>query len=143
MGNVATSSKVNKNVLTVDLKLRQYSNTTIYTKGILFVLSPSVQNAHSCFDIRKVNLDRFQQKAYKGYLLIRYFDKFLLTDLETFTKQMTPSDKYVDSPKAGPHWKFLIRPSLNTYQIMNQQTKNTYSINEVTHSELLKMLSSY
>ncbi|MBH0169177.1 hypothetical protein [Fictibacillus sp. 18YEL24] len=143
MGNVATSSKVNKNVLTVDLKLRQYSNTTIYTKRNLFVLSPSVQNAYSWFDVRKVNLDRFQQKDYKGYLLIRYFDKFLLTDLESFTKQMTPSDKYVNSPKTGAHWKFLIKPSLHTYQIMNQQTKNTYFINEVTHPELLKILSSY
>jgi hypothetical protein len=143
MGNVTTSSKVNKNVLTLDLKLRQYSNTTIYTKGNLFVLSPSVQNAHSWFDIRKVNLDRFHQKSYTGYLLIRYFDKFLLTELESFTKQMTPSDKYVNSPKTGTHWKFLIRPSLRTYQIINQQTKHTYSINEVSHAELLKMLSSY
>jgi hypothetical protein len=80
----ANSSNVNKNILLSDLKLTQYSNTTIFKKSGYFFLSPSVQNDHWWFDIRKVNIDKFNTGIEKGYLLIRLLDKFLICKLENF-----------------------------------------------------------
>ena len=42
MGSNVSSSNVNKHVLVEVLDLRQFSNTTIFTKGNIFVLSPSI-----------------------------------------------------------------------------------------------------
>ena len=135
------STDVNKDVLKYNLGLKQLSNTSIFLKDDIFVLSPSMQNAHNWFDLRKVNLNRFKEKPQKGFLLIRYFDTFLVADLSAFSKQMMPSDKFVFTKTIGEHWKFNILLSGNKYSIVNQQNRRvSYSVEEVSINRLQDLI---
>ncbi|MEN2465629.1 hypothetical protein [Ornithinibacillus sp. JPR2-1] len=141
MADTTGSSSVNKRVLVENLGLQQLSNTTIFKKGNYFVLSPSVQNNYRWFDLRKKNLNRYNREVYKGYLLIRYLDTFLLTNLNNFADRMLPLDKYVITKSIGIHWKFNIERIDGKYLIVNRQNKDlTYEIEEVSVEELQKTL---
>lgn len=135
------SMSVNKGVLINELGLRQLSNTSIFLRGSMFVWSPSAQNDHNWFDLAKSNLDRYEAKSYKGFLLVRFFDKLLLTELDSFINEMMPSDKFVSTKSIRPHWKFRIRVSGNTYSIVNHQNpKKFYPIREYTPHELHQLI---
>ena len=137
----SSSSQVNKSVLKQELGLKQLSNTTIFLKNQVFVLSPSMQNAHNWFDLRKINIDRFNEKSTKGFLLVRFFDKFLLTDLAQFKKQMMPEERFVFTKTMGNHWKFNIIQQGNSYSIVNQQDKGKkYTIEEVSIDRLQQLI---
>jgi hypothetical protein len=105
-GNHSAARNVNKDILINELHLRQVSNTTIYVKGRFFVLSPSVQNSYNWFDLRLVNLKQFDRKTNEGYLLIRFFDKFLFADLRSFLMGMVSKENFVKTKVSGVHWKF-------------------------------------
>lgn len=135
------SSEVNKSVLKQGLGLKQLSNTTVFMKNQVFVLSPSMQNAHNWFDLRKINIDRFNEKSTKGFLLIRFFDKFLLADLAQFKKQMMPEERFVFTKTMGNHWKFNIIQQGNNYSIVNQQDRGKkYNIEEVSIDRLQQLI---
>ncbi|SDN87573.1 hypothetical protein SAMN05443253_12318 [Bacillus sp. OK048] len=72
------------------------------------MLSPSVQNSYNWFDLRIVNIKQFDRKNQKGYLLIRFFDKFLLADLRLFLRSMVSKENYVKTKVSGVHWKFIL-----------------------------------
>jgi hypothetical protein len=127
---------VNRDILINELDLRQVSNTTIYLKGKYFVLSPSVQNSYNWFDLRLVNLKQFDRKNQKGYLLIRFFDKFLLADLGTFLQTMISKENFVKTKVSGVHWKFNIMYENGRYIIVNQRDKSQFVIDEVTLEDL-------
>ncbi|MBB5180268.1 hypothetical protein HNQ44_001696 [Planomicrobium koreense] len=137
MAAKANSQMINKHVLENDLDLRQLSRSIIFTKGNLFVLSPSAQNEYNWFDLRRPNLERYQEKPYRGFLLVRFFDKLLVTELEPFVREMMPDDKFVFTKTIGPHWKFRIVVKGNNYSIYNQQnSKKLYPIRECSVQEL-------
>ncbi|SES89354.1 hypothetical protein SAMN05421676_10242 [Salinibacillus kushneri] len=141
MADTRKSTNYNKEKLEDGLGLKRLSNTTIYLKDNEFVLSPSVQNQHKWFDIRKVNLDRFNEKPYKGHLLIRYFDKFLLTDLDRFIQKMTPTEKYIENQNIGIHWKFNVEEQQEGYTLINRQDRTlTYNITEYSIEEIRKLI---
>ena len=141
MADTTGSSSVNKEILIKKLGLQQVSNTTIFRKGNYFVLSPSVQNNYRWFDLRKRNLDRFSEEVHEGYLLIRYLDKFLLTNLNNFAEKMLPLDKYVMTQSIGIHWKFNIQHINDNYVIVNRQNKDlTYEIKEGSVEDLRNTL---
>jgi hypothetical protein len=143
MADTRNSSNVNVELFKKEIGLRQLSNTSIFLKDNFFILSPSVQNAHKWFDLRKVNLDRFKEKAYKGYLLIRYFNKFLLTELDQFNDRMMPKDKYVNNHNIGIHWKFNVEGSGKVYTIINRQDRTMFhNINEVSVEVLKNIFGS-
>ncbi|MDR7079856.1 hypothetical protein J2Y03_004914 [Neobacillus niacini] len=140
-GDHSAARDVNKDVLINELDLRQVSNTTIYVKGSYFILSPSVQNSYNWFDLRLVNLKQFDRKNQKGYLLIRFFDKFLLADLRSFWRAMISKENYVKTKVSGVHWKFIIRFVNGQYIIVNQRDKKQFVIEEVTMDELREKLN--
>ena len=141
MGSNTMSSSINKNILMEELGLRQYSNTTIFTKGNIFVLSPSVQNSHSWFDLRKINIDRFDENHNNGFLILRYLDKLLLTELKEFKLKMMPEDKTVFTKSMGIHWKFNIVNQNGRYSVVNQQNRNfKYPMIKVAPEELKQMI---
>ncbi len=141
MADTRYSSNVNKEVLENEFGLKRVSNTTIFLKANNFVLSPSVQNQYKWFDIRKVNINRYNEEPYKGHLLIRYFDKFLLTDLDSFIKKMMPADKYVDNQNIGIHWKFNVEQCEEDYKLINRQDRTvTYSIAEYSIEAIKKVI---
>jgi hypothetical protein len=140
-GDHSAARDVNKDILINELDLRQVSNTTIYVKGRYFVLSPSVQNSYNWFDLRLVNLKQFDRRNQKGYLLIRFFDKFLLADLRSFWRSMISKENYVKTKVSGVHWKFIIRYENGQYIIVNQRDKKQFVIEEVTMDELQEKLN--
>lgn len=141
MSDRVRSRGVNKSVLKQDLGLSQLSNTSVFTKDQVFVLSPSMQNAHNWFDLRKINIDRFNANLTKGFLLIRFFDKFLVTDLAQFKKQMMPEERFVFTKSIGDHWKFNIVQQGNSYSIINQQNRGKkYQIEEVAIDKLRQLI---
>jgi hypothetical protein len=142
MSDKQNSMSVNKGVLANDLGLRQLSNTAIFLKENIFVWSPSAQNDHNWFDLAKANLDRYEVKPYKGFLLVRFFDKLLLTELDSFIKEMMPSDKFVSTNSIRPHWKFRIRASGGRYFIINHQNpKKLYPITAYTPQQLQQIIN--
>lgn len=135
------SSNVNRNVLEQILGFKRLSNTSVFTKGDIFILSPSVQNDHSWFDLRRVNINRYNEKKYYGYLLIRYFNKFLIAELDSFIKVMIPENQFVYTKSIGEHWKFNVIQTDNGFTIVNRQDRKlTYTISEATIDDLSKKL---
>jgi hypothetical protein len=139
-GDHSAARNVNRDILINELGLRQVSNTTIYVKGKYFVLSPSVQNSYNWFDLRLVNLKQFDRKNQKGYLLIRFFDKFLLADLSLFLREMVSKENFVKTKVSGVHWKFNIKLVNDRYIIVNQRDKSQFVIEEVNQDELKQKL---
>lgn len=141
MADTRNSSNVNRELLQNELGLRRLANTTIFLGDNTFILSPSVQNQYKWFDVRKVNLDRYHGTTYKGYLLIRYFNKLLFTDLEGFIQKMITTDKYVDNQNIGVHWKFNIEQSQEEYTIRSRQDRTiTYTLNEYNVADIKREL---
>ncbi len=130
-GNRSSSTNVNKDILVKELGFKQYRNTTIFTKQNYFVLSPSVQNDANWFDIRKVNLDKFAGHSGQGYLLIRFFDQFLVTSLSNFIDQIIDQEKYANTANSGIHWKFRVLKTLDGYRIKSMINKKEVGIKQV------------
>lgn len=124
-GNHTLASNVNKNVLINELGLRQISNTTVYKKNVFFILSPSMQSSKSMwFDLKQVNINRYNKSIEKGYLLFRFFDRFLLANLDDFLDKMIDFKKFSKTSNSGIHWKFKIRPYGGSCIICNLVNKS-------------------
>lgn len=131
------SIEVNKDFLTNVLNLVQVSNTTMFRKKDFFVLSPSVQNIHNWFDIREVNTKNYIPELHRGYLLIRFKERLLFAQLESFQQEMLKDDSMVISNGLTPHWKFIIEESPFLH-VINQKNKNTkYKLKEPTKEQLI------
>src|SRR5690606_28119510 len=93
---------------------------------------------YNWFDIRKPNLDFYiNTPASKGFLIIRFFDTFLVSELEPFIKRMMPENKFVFNKSIGPHWKFRIRKNGSSFYIYNLQNSSvSYPIKEYSVQEL-------
>lgn len=83
---------------------RQFSNTTVFFKEAISVISPSVaQNSTGgyWFDLRKVNLDRLSTNA---YLLVRVVpDQFILITLSDI-KNLITEELMDNRPHSGDVW---------------------------------------
>ncbi|MEZ8215839.1 hypothetical protein ACED61_20460 [Vibrio sp. 1F148] len=83
---------------------RQLSNTTVFFKEAISVISPSVaQNSTGgyWFDLRKVNLDRLSTNA---YLLVRVVpDQFILITLSDI-KSLITEELMDNRPHSGDVW---------------------------------------
>ncbi len=142
-GNHSSTTNHNKVVLIYELSLKQISNTSAFRNDKFFVLSPSVQNQYKWFDLRKVNLSRYNKNKEKGYLLIRLFNEFLLADLDDFIDKMITDDTFVETKNSGIHWKFLIDNSdTDNIIVINQRGRNQYIVNKVSVEDLNKVFKS-
>ncbi|MFZ4680196.1 MAG: hypothetical protein ACOYLP_08515 [Flavobacterium sp.] len=126
------SSEINKEILKNQLNLIQYKNTTIFENDSLFVLSPSVQNKQKWFDIREVNIIKVKKNK-KAYLIIRYFNQFIVIDLYEFIELMICDCKSNNSKNSGIHWKFVI----NNNCIINKKSKSQIIIKILDKQELI------
>ena len=107
-------------------RIKQYLNTTVYTNNELFVLSPYVGNKYNWFDIREVNLKRFDLSYNKGLLIIRHsLHGYIGCDLSAFCNTMVNNSFSVTTEHSGKHWKYFVEPSKDkTFIISNQHNKN-------------------
>ncbi|MDP3334336.1 MAG: hypothetical protein Q8Q40_13030 [Methylococcaceae bacterium] len=86
------------------LRFKKFSNTTVFHKGELSLISPAVaenQSGGYWFDLRKVNLDRLSSNS---YLLVRIVpDLFVLESLNKIASLVSPS--LMDNrPHSGDVW---------------------------------------
>lgn len=142
-GNHTNTSKNNVDVLLKDLGLKQYRNTTIFTKENKFILSPSVANIRNWFDIRKVNLDKFTSKYFDGKLIIRFKEKFLICNLREFIDKMIDKNRFSDTKNSGIHWQFIIKKPLNIndiYKAINRLSKKEIRLKLVNKEDLIKII---
>lgn len=142
MANNTASSNVNRDVLVGQLGLRQYRNTTIYTRNGHFVISPSSQNSYSWFDLRKVNIDRYDRTREKGHLLVRFQNTLLWADLNQFITTSITEDSSVYTPSIGVHWKFNIVEHAGNFIAINRTGKQKYKLISMNVDQLMKIIHS-
>lgn len=142
-GDHTNTSKYNVEVLLEYLGLKQYRNTTIFTKRGKFILSPSVGNDANWFDVRKVNLDKFTSEFSEGYLLIRLKEKFLISNLREFIDKMIDENKFSDTKNSGIHWQFIVKESLgedSNYKLISRLSRNELSLKLVDKANLKEII---
>jgi hypothetical protein len=142
-GDHTNTSKNNIEVLVNDLGLKQYRNTTIFTKEKKFILSPSVGNDANWFDVRKVNLDKYTSEYSEGYLLIRFKEKFLIINLREFIDKMIDENKFSDTKNSGIHWQFIVyEPSgkATEYKLISRLSKYEIELKLVDKVSLQKIV---
>ncbi|WDH95754.1 hypothetical protein PUW24_16260 [Paenibacillus urinalis] len=142
MASNTAASNVNRDVLVGQLGLRQYKNTTIYTKSRVFVISPSSQNSYSWFDLRKVNLDRYDRTKETGHLLVRYQNILLWAELNQFIDNSISEESKVYTPSIGVHWKFNIVEHDGNYTALNRTGKQKYKLINIGVEKLKSIIES-
>lgn len=140
MANNTAASNVNKDMLVGILGLKQYKNTTIFTRSRVFVISPSSQNSYYWFDLRKVNLDRYDDTKVKGHLLVRYQDKLLWADLGLFISNSISDESTVYTPSIGVHWKFNVIENNGEYTAINRTGKKSYKFIKMSVEQLQSLM---
>jgi len=141
MSVASEASKVNLDFLVNDLGLRQVSNTTLFRKGNIFVISPSVQNKSNTFELGESIMKKYDPDNDEGYLLVRIKDKFLMAKLETFQKKiMDPSTQ--KSTKSKPaFWKFIVIDSI-VPRIENSENRDLqYNIQAPSNKQLISFFN--
>ena len=134
-GNHNSTINHNKEVLTKELGLIQYRNSTIFENQIYFILSPSVQNKNNWFDLRKINLEKKPSNK-RGLLLIRLLNDFILVDLNKIVTELCNNQPY-DSKNSGIHWKFQIRETEdNKHYIFNTKSKEKVYVDRIEKRQL-------
>jgi hypothetical protein len=142
MANNTAANNVNKDILIGQLGLTQFKNTTIYSRSGLFVISPSSQNSYSWFDLRKVNLDRYDWKREKGYLLVRYQNHLLWADLNLFIDQTISEESKVYTPSIGVHWKFNIVEHNDRFVAINRTSKQQHVLTMKSVDQLVTIVNT-
>lgn len=140
MGNNAVSMNVNKSVLINDLNLRQFSNTTVFRRDKLFVLSPSSQNDYQWFDIRKANLDRYRANEMHGHLIVRFKDELLWANLDEFIASMITKESIVYTSSIREHWKFNILENDSEYLAINRTGKQRLHLTNMNVEKLKEVI---
>ncbi|WP_054941690.1 hypothetical protein [Paenibacillus ihuae] len=140
MADNTSSNNVNKDILVGKLGLEQYRNTNIYKKNGVFVISPSSQNSYGWFDVRKVNLDRYDSNRDKGHLIVRFQDKLLWADLNDFITNTISEERIVYTSSIGIHWKFNVIEHMGRYSAVNRTSKQSQELTLKDEKELSTML---
>lgn len=137
MSVASEASQVNLDFLINDLGLRQVSNTSLFRKGNIFVISPSVQNKSNTFELGESLMKKYDPENDEGYLLVRVKEKFLMAKLHAFQrKMMTPSTQKSTKSKP-PHWKFIVIDSIIPRIENSQDREVTYSIQAPSQKQLI------
>ena len=137
MASNTAASNVNRDALVGQLGLKQYKNTTIFIRNGVFVLSPSSQNDYSWFDLRKVNLERYDRTKENGHLLVRFRNNLLWAELNQFIDQCISDESSVYTRSIGTHWKFnIINDVAGNYNAINRTGKQKYKLTQMTVEEL-------
>lgn len=112
MSVASTASQVNLDFLINDLGLSQVSNTSIFRKGNIFVISPSVQNKSNTFELGDSLMKKYNPEEDEGYLLIRIKEKFLMAKLHSFQKKMMTPETEKSTKSKPSFWKFNVIESI-------------------------------
>ncbi|WP_342553719.1 hypothetical protein [Paenibacillus sp. FSL R7-0652] len=141
MGDNTAATNLNREILIRNLGLQQYKNTSIYTNNRCFVISPSSQNTYGWFDLRQINLDRFDATNDRGHLLVRFKDEFLWADLNYIIQYCISDESSVYTPSIGVHWKFnVVKDSEDSYIAVNRTGKQICKLISMSVDELKRIM---
>lgn len=117
-----TGSK-NIDILIKGLELQQESGaSTVFENDNLFVLSPSVQNPGGRFDVNLTNIEKARANKKKSLLVIRYFKKLLVGNLDKFINEMTiESSMYTHNETRK--WQYTVRENKGRYFLTLQKAR--------------------
>jgi len=132
-GNHSDTS-VDKNIFIDELGFHKV-NLTVFIKESDFVLSPSVQNSEHLFELQFENIKQFNMNNQTGFLVVRFFDSFLFTDLQTFLTKMITKNNVVRT-SGDVRWKFKIIEKNHKFIVVNQTDKKEYPIEDISLFEL-------
>lgn len=124
MAYSSETGNVNVDILQSSLNVTRKGAEVVFQNEELFIISPSIQNGSDWFDIRKVNLIRFQESGKKGLLILRHGENFLIADLNNFAQQMMQDETIKSTFTGGEHWKFNIISSGDIQAVFNQGNRN-------------------
>ena len=142
-GNHKTTESFEKDFLINHLHLKQYKNTTVFTKDDIFILSPSIsinkQNKY-WFDMREININRFDTNKYlKFIILIRIVDVgIVLLDFEEVKKIMNTASK--KEQKGLKVWSFTIEFEDKSVKIFNKKDKTFLSTTMISKEQIKILL---
>lgn len=141
MSVASAASQVNLDFLINDLGLRQVSNTSVFRKGNIFVISPSVQNKSNTFELGESLLKRYNHEKDEGYLLIRVKDKFLMAKLHPFQKKMMTSETEKSTKSKPSFWKFNVIESIIPRIENNADRELMYRIQSPSTKQLISFFN--
>ena len=136
--NLFIGWKHNEDVLVNDLSLRRQGTSIIYSDDNTVFLSPYISEDKYNFDISRANIQKYINGGKKGYLLIRFHDKYLLEEMERFM------DELIDESSKSPYyrhsteyrWKFKIEID-GCHYIKRIKNKKLMSIKEYSRDSLI------
>lgn len=139
--NLFVDSKHNEDVLVSDLSLRRQGKSIMYSNDNAVFLSPYISEGKYNFDISGANIEKYIISNKKGYLLIRFHDKYLLEEMDRFL------DELIDESSKSPYyrnsaeyrWKFKIVID-GCHYIQRIKNKKLMAIKEYTRESLIDMI---
>jgi hypothetical protein len=141
MSVASAASQVNLDFLINDLGLRQVSNTSVFRKDAIFVISPSVQNKSNTFELGESLMKKYDPEKEEGYLLIRIKDKFLMAKLQSFQRKMMTSETEKSTKSKPSFWKFNVIESINPRIENNADREIMYKIQAPTAKQLVSFFN--
>ena len=141
MSVASEASQVNLDFLINDLGLQQVSNTSVFRKGNIFVISPSVQNKSNTFELGESLMKKFNPETDEGYLLIRLKEKFLMCKLHPFQRKMMTSDTEKSTKSKPPFWKFHVIESIIPRIENSGDRELTFKIQAPTNKQLISFFN--
>ena len=137
MGNNSNTININMDFLENELSLIRERNTSIFKNSKYFVISPAINNDYNWFDLRKVNLLKYNSKVSFGYLLIRLKSEFILLKLDDVIDKLIDNNKYIYTKSIGEHWKFNVIKKDNIIIIKSRSDVNKFIKTKVYEREEL------
>lgn len=145
MASVASTRDHNVDIL-IGSGFKKFSNTTVFHKGELSLLSPAVAESSSgtyWFDLRKVNLERLSAKS---FLLVRIVpDLSIFQSIDSIAELLSP--RLMDNrPHSGDVWgiKMDINKSSMSAQIYNlKDSCLRISVELLTSTAISKQLQDF
>ncbi|MCM3357976.1 MULTISPECIES: hypothetical protein [unclassified Psychrobacillus] len=141
MSVASEASQVNLDFLINELGLQQVSNTSVFRKGNIFVISPSVQNKSNTFELGESLMKKFNPETDDGYLLIRLKEKFLMCKLHPFQRKMMTSDTEKSTKSKPSFWKFHVIESIIPRIENSGDRELTFKIQAPTNKQLISFFN--
>jgi len=140
-GDHSSTALHNKELLTLNLRVKQIGITQLYDRSDLLVFSPAVAlngNGSYWFDIREVNLEKRRELARpRCILLLRIVpDIFIVCEFSELEKILIKPE-----PSYGKHkWSFYIEKGFS--RIRNKKSDDFIPVSAIDKAAIMEKLAS-
>lgn len=118
-------------------------DTNLLTRDLTLILSPGIQGEKTKYldiSVSKINSVRSKMINFtNNFLIIRFYDVFLIADLKQFLNKMT-NEKYIYSPPGNPttrKWQYTVEEDSTGYFIcLTKNPKEKFRLLLVEHVDI-------